>query len=312
MIGAVVGTFISDRGPCGGMSLLDDADHEFFRENGYLKVENAVPEELCEAVIDDIYSFTGRDPDDPDTWYRPPKGLDEQFSASGMLEMYHRQSMWDTRQHPRLYQAFAELLEEPQLWTSMDRVNMTPPRREEHPELNSGFVHWDADLTAVPTPIPRPHGVQGVLYLDDTSEEQGGFCCVPELYREIDEKWLEERRESRDDPNALPGEELEEYEIEAIPGEQGDLVIWDRLTPHGNGENLADAPRFAQYILMYPEAFADAERRERRVEKWHNSEPPESDAFPGDPRELEAETGPAELTPLGRKLLGADPWGHWL
>jgi len=294
------------------MPLLDDGDREFFHENGYLKIENAVPADLCEAVVDDVLSFTGRDRDDPDSWYRPPKGLDEQFSAAGMIELYHAQSMWDVRQHPRVYQAFAELLEEPHLWTSIDRVNMTPPRRGDHPELNRGFVHWDVDLSEVPTPIPRPHGVQGVVYLDDTSEEQGGFCCVPELYAEIDDEWLIERRETRENPSALPEADLEGYEVASIPGEQGDLVIWDRMTPHGNGENLADAPRYAQYVLMYPEAFGDAERRERRVRTWRDSAPPAGDPFPGDPRELEAETGPAELTPLGRKLLGIDPWEDWL
>lgn len=294
------------------MSFLSESDREFFRENGYLKIEGAVPADLCEAVIDDIHAFTGRDRDDPDTWYRSPKGLDEQFSAAGMLEMYHRQSMWDVRQHPRTYQAFAELLEEERLWVSIDRVNMTPPSREDHPELDQGFVHWDVDLTEVPTPIPRPYGVQGVVYLDDTSPDQGGFCCVPDLYGEIDEDWLTERRANRDDPTDLTEADLADYEVESIPGEQGDLVIWDRLTPHGNGRNTAEDPRYAQYVLMYPEAFADVERRERRVEAWRNSRAPSGDAFPGDPRELEAETGPADLTPLGRRLLGRDPWDGWL
>jgi len=293
------------------MALIDESDREFFRENGYVKLEGVVPDRLCEAVVEDIFEFTGRDPDDPETWFRTPKGMDEQFSAAGMLELYHRQSMWDVRQHPRTYQAFAELLDEERLWVSIDRVNMTPPSREDHPDLDHGFVHWDVDLAAVPTPIPRPHGVQGVVYLDDTSAGQGGFCCVPELYREIDEEWLVERRSNREDPTELTEADLADYDVEFVPGERGDLVIWDRLTPHGNGTNDAEEPRFAQYVLMFPEAFADAERRDARVRSWRESRAPPGDPFPGDPRELEAETGPAELTPLGRKLLGADPWPNW-
>ncbi len=294
------------------MSLLSDQDHDFFRENGYVKVENVVPEPLCEAVISDIFDHTGRERDDPATWYDPPKGLDEQFSSAGMLEMYHRQSMWDVRQHPRLYQAFAELLEIERLWVSIDRVNMTPPSHEEHPDLDHGFVHWDVNLADVPRPVPQPHGVQGVVYLDDTSIEQGGFCCVPELFRDMDEAWLDDRIAARENPTKLPDSDLAEYEVEPIPGEQGDLVIWDRLCPHGNGRNLADEPRFAQYVLMYPQAFGDVERREQRIECWQQSEAPAGEPFPGDPRELEQETPPAALTPLGRKLLGLDPWDHWL
>jgi hypothetical protein len=206
---------------------------------------------------------------------------------------------------------FAELLEEERLWLSIDRVNMTPPSREDHPELDHGFVHWDVDLEDVPTPIPRPYGVQGVVYLDDTSADQGGFCGVPELYGDIDEEWLTGRRGNREDPTELTDDDLKGHEVEFIPGHQGDLVIWDTLSPHGNGVNDDDDPRYAQYVNMSPESFADIEHRERRVESWRNSEAPHGDPFPGDPRELEAETGPADLTPLGRKLLGLDPWPGW-
>ena len=117
------------------MALLTDDDRAHFEKYGYVVVEDVVPEEKCEAVIEDIYEFTGRDPDDPDTWYQPPEGLDEQFSSVGGLEMYNTQSMWDTRQDETLYQAFAEILEEEHLWVSIDRTNMTPPADEDHPEI---------------------------------------------------------------------------------------------------------------------------------------------------------------------------------
>ncbi len=294
------------------MPLLDQHDHEFFHTNGYLLVEDVIPADRCERVIDDIYEFTGRDPDDASTWYDPPKGLDEQFSSAGMIEMYHTQSMWDVRQHPRLYQAFAELLETEQLWTSLDRVNMTPPAHPDHPDLDMGFTHWDLDITDVPRPIPSPYGVQGVVYLADTTEEQGGFQCVPSMYRAIDEDWIDDRIANRDKPNRITDEDLEEHPVEPIPGSQGDLVIWDRLTPHGNGSNRANEPRFAQYINLRPASWEDVDRREYRIDTWRESREPRGGAFPGDPRELEQETGPATLTPLGRKLLGIDPWHGWL
>jgi ectoine hydroxylase-related dioxygenase (phytanoyl-CoA dioxygenase family) len=298
------------------MSLITDSDREFFERNGYLKLEGVVPEDACERVVDAIYEFTGRDPEDRSTWHDPPEGLDEQFSGAGMIELYHHPAMWAIRQAPALYQAYAELLGEERLWTSIDRVNMTPPRDDDHPELDQSFVHWDTDTSPLPDrPVQShgtervPFGIQGVVYLRDTSEDQGGFQCVPSLFADLEE-WVAERPDDRDPYE--PDFDESEYPIEAVPGEQGDVVLWNRLLPHGNGHNLADEPRFAQYVLMYPESFADRETREERVRGFEAKEPPAGDPFPGDPREREKEHEVPELTPLGRKLLGADPWTGWL
>ena len=50
-------------------------------------------------------------------------------------------------------------------------------------------------------------------------------------------------------------------------------------------------------------------QRARRIDSWRTNAPPPGDAFPGDPRGIEeARDEPAELTPLGRRLLGVDAW----
>ena len=65
----------------------------------------------------------------------------------------------------------------------------------------------------------------------------------------------------------------------------------------------------AQYISMNPADEANEELRERRVQSWKERRAPEGFAFPGDPREWEkTKYATAELTPLGRKLLGVDSW----
>lgn len=300
------------------MPYLTEDEQEFFDTNGYVKLSNVIPEANCEAVIDAIWEFTGKRPDDRDSWYAPPEGMDDYWDhqGGGMIEMYHHQTMWDNRQHPGLYQAFAEVLGREDLNVSIDRVNMTPPVREDTPELDNSFIHWDTDTSDLPErPVHQggtervPHGVQGVLYLDDTSEKQGGFQAVPSLYRELDE-WIAEQPEGRDPRN--PDFDPDEYEVEAIAGEQGDLLIWDSLLPHGNGHNEADRPRFAQYISMMPTRWSDTEWRDTRVESWREREPPETGSMPGDPREREKRHAVADLTPLGRKLLGVDPWSGWL
>lgn len=111
-----------------------------------------------------------------------------------------------------------------------------------------------------------------------------------------------------------------------IATKAGDLVIWSRLLFHGNGRNLsrkvaADGqtvldpgrPRMAQYISFNPEPaqLKDWEKlREPRISSWNERVPPKAQLWAkGDPRGKEVREGKtAELTPLGRRILGIERW----
>lgn len=282
--------------PGGPGEVLSEADWAFWEENGYVIVPNAVPEALLDAVLDAVWTFLGMDRNDPSDWYREP------HRVGGMVELYQHQALWDTRQHPRVHRAFSEIWGTEKLWVSMDRANMKPPRHPDHPDYDhAGFIHWDLDSTANPIPF----GVQGVLYLADTDENQGGFQCVPGFHRLFPD-WVRNQPEDRDARRP----DLEGLEVKAIPGKAGDLLIWHRLLAHGNGRNCSDKPRLAQYISMRPASEDDTAYRDQRVRMWRERLSPEGKAFPGDPRGLERKHGTtAELTPLGEKLLGLTSWG---
>ena len=113
------------------MSLITQEDRAFFQENGYLVVRKVVPKELCDAVIDAIWEFLGMDRNHAEDWYRLP------LTLGGMIEMYHHQSLWDVRQHPRVHQVFSELIGTEKLWVTLDRVNMKPPQNPLHPEYDT-------------------------------------------------------------------------------------------------------------------------------------------------------------------------------
>ena len=99
-------------------------------------------------------------------------------------------------------------------------------------------------------------------------------------------------------------------QVTPIPMKAGDLVIWDTRLAHGNGHNTSSKPRLAQYITMSPADEDNEAARQGRIDRWQNRKKPTYDrAFPGDPRKWEENQGTtAELTPLGRKLLGLDRW----
>jgi hypothetical protein len=267
-------------------------------EYGYVVVPGVVPKENLVAVIADIWQHVGADPDDPATWYKP--GI---IGYAGMVEMYHYQSMWNNRQHPRVHQVFADIFGTDKLWVSLDRTNFKPPANPQYPDYNrQGFIHWDTDINLYPD---IPFGVQGVLALTDTDEEMGGFQCIPEQYQEL-KQWIARQPAGEKIPRSP---DVTGYTVTQVPLRAGDMVIWNTLLLHGNGQNRSHKPRLAQYITMSLANENDEATRQEHISCWQNNEPPHHWAFPGDPRKIEEQRSkPAELTPLGRKLLGLDSW----
>ena len=279
------------------MAVLSKEDRAFWEENGYVVIPNAVPQENIDAMVETIWDFLGMDPNDPDDWYREP------HRYGGMVEVYQHQALWDNRQYPRVHQAFSEIWDTDKLWVSFDRANMKPPAREDKPDWDHpGMIHWDLDTSVSPIRFK----VQGVLYLTDTTEDQGTFQCIPGFHN-LFEEWVKTQPEDRDPRRP----DLSGLDVQRIAGKAGDLLIWHSLLAHGNSRNTSDRPRLAQYITMSPAKEDDEEARQKRIQAWREKVPPIGSAFPGDPREWEKVKSPepAVLTELGRKLLGADRWG---
>jgi hypothetical protein len=65
----------------------------------------------------------------------------------------------------------------------------------------------------------------------------------------------------------------------------------------------------AQYISMFPADYGNTALREERIATWREQMGPEGVPFPNDPREYERlHFKRAELSELGRRLLGLAPW----
>ena len=144
-----------------------------------------------------------------------------------------------------------------------------------------------------------------MLALTDTAINQGGFQCVPELYRNLEE-WIKTQPLDRDP--FVP--DLTGFTITSVPVQAGDLIIWNRLLPHRSGHNTSDVPRFAQYITMSPTTDGkDLNRRKERIRRWRDRLRHTDLAKCSDIRRFEERHGVTDdLTPLGRRLLGLDHW----
>ena len=283
------------------LRVLSEADFQQWQQYGYVVVPQAVPAENVERLAELLWAFQEMDPKDSSTWnvaQRRDHAMKE-LNNSGMVEVYNHQALWDNRQASRVYDAFVDIWDDEALWVTIDRANLNTPNRSGR--AFGGFIHTDVDTTLEPLPV----NVQGVLSLVDVDVETGGFQCVPELFHEMD-TWLARQPAGRD--GFKP--DIEGYAVYPVPMKAGDLLIFNSLLAHGIRPNTSENKvRMAQYISMNPADDGNEALRERRVRSWQERRAPEGFAFPGDPREWErTRYQTAELTPLGRKLLGVDGW----
>lgn len=291
---------LNDRSNGQPLRVLSEEDWQFWQHNGYIVVKNAVPKENCAKMAALLWEFEEKDPADPETWYAPARAemRMKELTNSGMVEIYNHQYLWDNRQSERLYNAFVDIWGTEKLWVTIDRANLNFPSRPGH-EFK-GFIHWDYD------PETKPQNVQGVLALaDQMDENMGGFQGVPELFRTYD-TWKLTQPEDRD--HFKP--DVTGFELVKVKMEAGDLLIFNSSLAHGIRPNLSkDKVRIAQYISMMPAQEEDQSLLNWRLNSWRNRIAPEGYAFPGDPRNWEqTRYQTAELSSLGKKLLGLEKW----
>ena len=283
------------------LRVLSQADWQHWTTNGYVIVRQAVPAANVERLVELLWAFDEKDPDDPSTWYAPQRRDHKmkELNNTGMLEIYNHQYLWDNRQEQRVYDIFVDIWDREDLWVTIDRANLNPPRKVKGNP--NGFIHWDVDTSIRPLPI----GVQGVLSLKKQDGDVGGFQCVPELFSNFD-AWVKTQPADRDPMHPdISGLRVVNVEMEA-----GDLLVFNSLLAHGVRPNHSDGrARMAQYISMQPAEQDNETERQERIRLWREFDHPQREAFPGDPRDWEKKHAKtAKLTLLGERLLGLKSW----
>ncbi|MBL4705240.1 MAG: phytanoyl-CoA dioxygenase family protein [Flavobacteriales bacterium] len=173
---------------------------------------------------------------DASTWYQA-----HEAKQGIMVQLFRHPQLDKNRLAPKIQQACQELWQRNDLMVSMDRVSFNPPETESY-TFPGPNLHWDVSLK-----LPIPFGIQGLLYLSDTPENQGAFTLVPGFHHNI-ESWLKNLPES-----AHPREEdLHQFGAKPIGAEAGDFILWHHALPHGSSPNTGTNPRIVQYINYQP------------------------------------------------------------
>ena len=297
------------------LRVLSEEDFTFWQTYGYVVVKEAIPAEAAKRLLDFSWEFQGLDPERPDTWYQEREfrsDLDRELHIYGFVEAYHHQLIWDSRQAQRVYDAFVDVWDCEELWVTLDRLNLNPPNIRNRDRAliaptDKGFdieLHWDVDTTLG----VLPQRVQGIIALNDTQPDHGGFQCNPELFRRFD-PWRVAQPADRDP--IRPDVDRTEFPVVRPQLQAGDLLIWNGLLAHGVARNTSrSGVRSVQYLSMMPALESNTAMRQSRIDSWRDLSTPDwNKTLVGDATKHESLRYPtATLNDLGAKLLGLESW----
>jgi len=268
-------------------SVLTDEEVARFWEDGYVVVKGVLTRAEAEHFRGVILDMVPRDLTIPTHWHSTagrlkPMNLDgnQTFDLPELLPLWFNE---------RLYAVAAQLLESPRLRVSDGSLGITL-RNQSRDGILSQSLHLDA---SVPDDIPNflftPEELQvgGCYYLGDVEPEGGGIHVVPGGHRLVEEK-AKPHPEGRHLYNDWYGLDDFPPSVE-VTGEAGDFALLHHLMPHAASHNHNPRPRVAQFT--------------RYIREDHPHYPAEP-ATPGDYSDHQLQA----MTPLGRKLLGVDPW----
>jgi hypothetical protein len=218
-------------------SIFTEEELQQWQQDGYIILKNAISKEACGKTTQLIYQCIDADPENSETWYKP------HYLKNGiMIQLFNSPQLDENRLSERIKRAFIQLWQRSDLLVNMDRVSFNPPETNVH-HFPGPNLHWDVSLK-----MPIPFGLQGLLYLTDTKENQGAFTLIPGFHREI-KSYLDHLKPT-DNPRDLKN--LSKYPTKSIAAAAGDLVIWNQCLPHGSSPNTSKEPRIVQYINYQP------------------------------------------------------------
>jgi hypothetical protein len=277
-------TSINSEGP------LTQADIDLFSKQGYLVVEGVLTQDEAKHFGGLIMDLLPRDLHIPDYW----------MSLSGRLKPFYTPGnqtfdgpdfipLW---QNTKLYSVMAQLLNYPNLLMRDGSVSIT--LRNDTPDDSplSQSVHLDPAVPDIDNFLFIDEEVEigGCYYFTDVEPGGGGIHVVPDGHRIVEE-------EARAAPNGRQlydkWRQIEHLDTVEVPAKAGDFVLMHHLMPHAASHNHRSTTRLAQFFRY---------GRDDQPYVWGErpGDPPADRTF----NDLQLRA----MTPLGRKLLGVDPW----
>lgn len=214
------------------VDVLTAEQHAFWSTNGYLKIEQLINKQDCDAVTELICQTLNVELTNPETWY--PQ---HQLLQGLMLQKYQDEAIANIRNNMQLKAVFSSLYQHNNILANCEKVSYNPPVNQ-YFSFKGSPLHWDIDFETGPR-----YYIQGLLYLNDVPADRGAFTLIPGFHHQI-EDYL-----TRFDHPESAIADLRNKGLEIpVEGKKGDLIVWLESLPHAASPNHSDLPRFVQYV----------------------------------------------------------------
>ncbi|MFT3824004.1 MAG: phytanoyl-CoA dioxygenase family protein [Chitinophagaceae bacterium] len=213
-------------------TILNNAQWQHWRQQGYVIISNLVAPDLCDAVCRLICMQLGASLQAPETWYN-----DHPQWHGLMLQLYQHPDINAIRTLPVIQQLFVELYGTTDIIANTEKVSFNPPETDTW-KFRHHQLHWDIDFTRADR-----YYIQGLVYLDDVPEDRGPLTVVPGFHHQF-EDWIK----TYPDPHEAQQAMQHTFTGTPVPGKKGDLILWLQTLPHAASANHSNLPRFVQYV----------------------------------------------------------------
>lgn len=260
---------------------------QFFEQQGYLLLKGVLTRQEAQYYRNHILDMVPRDLTLPKNWYvidgrMKPVTEDniDNFDTPELLPLFFNE---------RLYGAVSQLLSSPRIQVFDGTLSITL-RNSGGSSILSQTLHLDASVPKEQDDFlftPAELQVGGCYYFSDVQEKGGGIHIVPGGHLLVQER-----------ARAVAGgrhlyhnwSAINDFpETIEVTGEAGDFALLHHLMPHAASHNRRPAPRVAQFTRFIRDDHPYYPASKRTVKHYNE-------------RQLRV------MTPLGRKLLGLDPW----
>lgn len=161
---------------------------DFLETNGYLVIKGVIPHDICDRMLSQCFEKAHK------LWgvHRANYKTWNPLEGGGFIDIWHTPAYYEIRQLPALYSIFAQLLREPKLTVSLDRVCMKPPAFIDIPDMDDdGATFQRITFEQGEFPIHTDMNLwylgetkyQGGCALEDCPPGGGGFRCVPGFHK---------------------------------------------------------------------------------------------------------------------------------